>query len=399
MVHSYRRPGMAGELFDGYEHEDFFDEVFEANGSVRPHYEDLVALSELTPDRACRPGPACGTSAFRTAGITFTVYGEDEGVERTFPMDLLPRVIPADEWADIEAGLHPAGHGPQPVPRRPLRRRAGRRARRHRPAVAGRRSSTASAARRSACPVPNGARCLVAGIDLVRDLDGTYRVLEDNLRNPSGISYVLENRAAMTRVLPARVRQPARCARSTTTATSLLDALRHVAPPSAGERPDRRRAHARRRSTAPTSSTRSWPGRWASSSSRVATSSSRTTSCRCARPRPAARRRHLPPHRRRVPRPRRVPLRLDARRARAHGRGRAPATSRSPTPSATAWPTTRPSTPSCPSSSGTTSARSRSSPTCDTYLLWDDDQRAEVLDRIDELVDEAGGRVAAGTGC
>ena len=51
-------------------------------------------------------------------------------------------------------------------------------------------------------PVPQGARCLVAGIDLVRDAEGTYRVLEDNLRNPSGISYVLENRAALTRVLP-----------------------------------------------------------------------------------------------------------------------------------------------------------------------------------------------------
>ena len=50
--------------------------------------------------------------------------------------------------------------------------------------------------------MPHGARCLVAGIDIVRDADGTYRVLEDNLRNPSGVSYVLENRAAMTRVLP-----------------------------------------------------------------------------------------------------------------------------------------------------------------------------------------------------
>ena len=90
-----------------------------------------------------------------------------------------------------------------------------------------------------------------------------------------------------------------------------------------------------------------------------------------------------------------VPRRLDARRARAAWPRPGPATSPSPTRSATASPTTRPSTPTCPTSSATTSARSRSSPTCPTYLLWDEDQRAEVLDRLDQLVvkpvAEAGG--------
>src|SRR4029079_9324466 len=85
-------------------------------------------------------------------------------------------------------------------------------------------------------PVPKGARCLIAGIDLVRDREGTYRVLEDNLRNPSGISYVLENRASMTRVLPApfqdHVVRPVQHY-----GNLLLDALRHVAPPTAGEDP------------------------------------------------------------------------------------------------------------------------------------------------------------------
>ena len=233
--------------------------------------------------------------------------------------------------------------------------------------------------------MPPGARCLVAGIDLVRDGDGTYRVLEDNLRNPSGISYVLENRAAMTRVLPSVFARP-RVRPSTTTARSLLDALRQVAPAGVG-RPDGRRAHARRLQLAPTSSTRSWPGRWASSSSRAATSSSTTTSCRCARRTGlAARRRHLPPHRRRLPRPGGVPPRLDAGRARSDGRGPGRQRDASRTPWATAWPTTRRCTPTCPTSSATTWARSRSSRTSRPTCCGTTTSAPQVLDRLDELV-------------
>ena len=84
--------------------------------------------------------------------------------------------------------------------------------------------------------MPLGARCLVSGVDLVRDGEGTYRVLEDNLRNPSGISYVIENRVAMTRVLPTvfadqQVRSVDHYGRS------LLNALARVAPPASGDRP------------------------------------------------------------------------------------------------------------------------------------------------------------------
>ncbi len=133
-------------------------------------------------------------------------------------------------------------------------------------------------------PVPLGARCLVAGVDLVRDGEGTYRVLEDNLRNPSGISYVIENRVAMTRVLPTvfadqQIRSVDHYGRS------LLNALHRVAP--AGRRATGPPSWCSPRacSTPPTSSTCSWPRRWASSWSRAATSSSTTTSCRCAPPR------------------------------------------------------------------------------------------------------------------
>jgi uncharacterized circularly permuted ATP-grasp superfamily protein len=226
---------MQAELFNGYVHEGWFDEVFAADGEVRPHYRALVKrLAELSPDDL-RRRERLRDDAFRSAGITFTVYGEDEGLERTFPMDLLPRVIPAEEWESIEAGL---------VQRVTALNRflddlyVGERAVLHDGIVPRWLISSASGFKREAfgVPVPKGARCLVAGIDLVRDADGVYCVLEDNLRNPSGISYVLENRASMTRVLPGAFGD--QTVRSVDHYGSvLLDALRHVAPASAGDDP------------------------------------------------------------------------------------------------------------------------------------------------------------------
>ncbi|MFP4148113.1 MAG: circularly permuted type 2 ATP-grasp protein, partial [Nitriliruptoraceae bacterium] len=172
---------------------------------------------------------------FRTAGITFTVYGDEAGEERTFPMDLLPRLIPAQEWAQVEAGVaqrvtalnrfledlyvgEQAAVRDRVVPRWLVQ--------------------TAAGFRREAfgIAVPHAARCLVSGVDLVRDHEGRYVVLEDNLRNPSGVSYVLENRAAMTRVLP-RAFAEQRVRPVDHYGPMLLRALQEVAPPSAGESP------------------------------------------------------------------------------------------------------------------------------------------------------------------
>jgi uncharacterized circularly permuted ATP-grasp superfamily protein len=223
------------DVFRGYEQAGWFDEVFSADGTVRSHYEDVVARIRRLSSTELARRERLRDDAFRAAGITFTVYGEDEGVERTFPMDLMPRVIPADEWATIEAGL---------IQRVTALNRflddlyAGERAAVHDGIVPAWLVSSADGFRREAfgVPVPHGARCLVAGIDLVRDIDGTYRVLEDNLRNPSGISYVLENRAAMTRVLPHVFGSlPVRPVDHY--GLSLLSALRHVAPPSSGSNP------------------------------------------------------------------------------------------------------------------------------------------------------------------
>jgi uncharacterized circularly permuted ATP-grasp superfamily protein len=226
---------MPGELFDGYDHTGFFDEAFDLDGSIRPHYLSLLKrLAELTPDEL-RVRERLRDEAFRTAGITFTVYGEGADIERTFPMDLLPRLIPADEWEHIELGLT------QRVTALNLfldDLYVGERAALNDGIVPRWLIASSSGFRREAfgVPVPKGARCLVAGIDLVRDVNGTYHVLEDNLRNPSGISYVLENRASMTRVLPAAFTDHA--VRSVDHyGNLLLDALRHVAPPAAGDDP------------------------------------------------------------------------------------------------------------------------------------------------------------------
>ena len=224
---------MGGDLFEGYEHEGFFDEVFTSDAAVRPHYEDILArLRSITPAELNRR-ERLRDAAFRSAGITFTVYGEDDGLERTFPMDLLPRVIPAEEWSVLEAGL---------VQRVTALNRflddlyLGERAALRDGIVPQWLVATSSGLCREAfgVPVANGAHCVIAGIDLVRDIDGRYVVLEDNLRNPSGISYVLENRAAMTRVLP-HVFGSMRVRSVDHYGASLLRALRAVAPASAGD--------------------------------------------------------------------------------------------------------------------------------------------------------------------
>jgi uncharacterized circularly permuted ATP-grasp superfamily protein len=231
-----RLPGqMTDSIFDGYDHQGFFDEVFDDEGTIRPHYRALVKrLAELSPEELVRR-ERLRDESFRNQGITFTVYGETEGIERTFPMDLLPRVIPADEWATIEAGLVQRVEtlnaflddlyvGERAVLRDGILPRW---------LVT---SSSGFEHEAFGVPVPMGARCLVAGIDLVRDAEGTYRVLEDNLRSPSGISYVIENRVSMTHVLPAAfsdydVRQVDHYGKA------LFDALTSLAPASAGDDP------------------------------------------------------------------------------------------------------------------------------------------------------------------
>jgi uncharacterized circularly permuted ATP-grasp superfamily protein len=175
-----------------------WDEMFEERGVTRPHYGAVHdALGVLTVDDF-RERCIARDRSFRDQGITFSLSGE----ERPFPLDLLPRIIPAAEWEVIESGvtqrvtaleaflddLYGAARArvlvDGVVPRSLLL------------------SSTHLRREVAGFRPANGVRIHVAGIDLVRDAQGRYRVLEDNLRTPSGISYVIENRRAMTHVFP-----------------------------------------------------------------------------------------------------------------------------------------------------------------------------------------------------
>jgi uncharacterized circularly permuted ATP-grasp superfamily protein len=182
----------------GYDPGRFFDEMFAAGEEVRPHYGRLrEELGRLSPE-AFEQRRRDADIQFLYQGITFTVYSQDEGTERIFPFDLVPRIIPPAEWERLERGLTQRVnalnlfladvYGEQRIVaegRVPPDLVFG--ARHYRREMVG-------------MTVPGRVYAHVVGADLVRDEHGEYLVLEDNLRTPSGVSYMLENRQAMKRV-------------------------------------------------------------------------------------------------------------------------------------------------------------------------------------------------------
>ena len=167
-------------------------------------------LIELGPDELERRHKVADLT-MRQQGITFTVYGREQGVERIIPFDPIPRLIDAAEWDRDRARAQAAGPGAQPVHSRRLPRAAdpqgpGRAAR------AGLRRHRATAGECVGLQVPRDIYIHVSGIDLIRDADGSFLVLEDNCRTPSGVSYVLKNRQVMKQVFPLAVRAVQRAA-------------------------------------------------------------------------------------------------------------------------------------------------------------------------------------------
>ncbi|WP_245744543.1 circularly permuted type 2 ATP-grasp protein [Lentzea fradiae] len=222
-----------GELFDGYldprrPHADAYDEMFSAEDGVRSAYRALyesVAPSQVTDLNA--RSEALGR-AFVDQGITFSLSGQ----ERPFPLDLIPRIITAGEWSKLERGIVQRVRALEMF----LADIYGD-AQIVRDGVLPRRLITSCEHfHREAAGIipPNGVRIHVAGVDLVRDEHGAFRVLEDNLRCPSGVSYVMENRRTMARVFPdlfARHRVRA----VGDYAVHLLRALRNAAAPNAAD--------------------------------------------------------------------------------------------------------------------------------------------------------------------
>jgi uncharacterized circularly permuted ATP-grasp superfamily protein len=177
-----------------------YDEMFEGPGRPRPHYralyERLIKLGPAELERRHR----LADLSMRQQGITFTVYGRGEGVERIIPFDPIPRLVDAAEWATIERGLQQRVRalnlfiGDVYHDRRILRDRV----------VPADLVFGASGYRRECVGlrVPRDVYIHVSGIDLIRDADGRFLVLEDNCRTPSGVSYVLKNRQVMKQVFP-----------------------------------------------------------------------------------------------------------------------------------------------------------------------------------------------------
>ncbi|MEV4317895.1 circularly permuted type 2 ATP-grasp protein [Actinocrispum sp. NPDC049592] len=190
-----------GALFDGYldparPHAGAYDEMFAEASSVRSAYRTLY--DSLVPSQAADLAARSEAldRAFVDQGITFSLSGQ----ERPFPLDLIPRVITATEWSKLERGIVQRVRALEMF----LADIYGD-AQIVRDGVLPRRLITSCAHfHREAAGIspPNGVRIHVAGIDLIRDEAGVFRVLEDNLRCPSGVSYVMENRRTMARVFP-----------------------------------------------------------------------------------------------------------------------------------------------------------------------------------------------------
>ncbi len=186
--------------FRNYDPEDFYDEIFERRGAPRSGARLLVDRIEGLPNGDLLLRQRSAEKALLQMGITFTVYGDDSGTEKIFPFDIIPRIVTAEDWSVIEAGLkqrifalnefiNDIYHDKKILADK----------------VVPRELVLSASSIRPQCEGLNprrGVWCHVTGTDLVRDKDGRFYVLEDNLRCPSGVSYVLENRAVLKKTFP-----------------------------------------------------------------------------------------------------------------------------------------------------------------------------------------------------
>jgi uncharacterized circularly permuted ATP-grasp superfamily protein len=172
----------------------------ESSAAIREHYREFCHWLQRLPAGSMEHKRAEADLAFRRVGITFAVYGDDAGTERLIPFDTIPRIIPASEWAQLRAGLaqrvqalnmfiHDIYHDQNIIkagiiPAEQIYRNA-----QYRPEMQG-------------INVASDIYAHIAGVDIVRAGQGEFYVLEDNLRVPSGVSYMLEDRKMMMRLFP-----------------------------------------------------------------------------------------------------------------------------------------------------------------------------------------------------
>jgi uncharacterized circularly permuted ATP-grasp superfamily protein len=184
----------------GYHLDSAYDEMFAADGQVRPEYQELLKAFLDMPAEELQARKLSSDASFMTQGVTFTVYGREEGTERIFPYDLLPRLITGKEWEQIEKGLtqritalnlflRDVYHEGKILSDGVIPREVVYTCKHFRREMRG-------------LQVPRNIYIAITGTDLLRLQTGEFVVLEDNLRVPSGVSYMLTNRRAMKRTLP-----------------------------------------------------------------------------------------------------------------------------------------------------------------------------------------------------
>jgi uncharacterized circularly permuted ATP-grasp superfamily protein len=179
---------------------NFHNEMIDANGGVRAHYRAYDEWLKATPPERIARKRAEADLAFHRVGITFAVYGEEAGKERLIPFDIIPRIIPSAEWKAMQSGLrqrvkalnmflHDVYHDQEILKAGKIPAEQVLNNTQYRPVMQG-------------VDVPGGVYAHIAGVDIVRAGAGEFYVLEDNLRVPSGVSYMLEDRKMMMRLFP-----------------------------------------------------------------------------------------------------------------------------------------------------------------------------------------------------
>ncbi len=178
----------------------YYDEMLTAEGRQRQHYDPWWRWLQRTDQQSVRQKKEQAELLFHRVGITFNVYGDDEGTERLIPFDSVPRIIPAAEWRKLDSGirqrvkalnafLHDIYHDQHILKAGIIPAEQVLANEQFQPCMQG-------------ITLPNQIYAHITGIDMVRNSDGEYYVLEDNLRTPSGVSYMLENRKMMMRLYP-----------------------------------------------------------------------------------------------------------------------------------------------------------------------------------------------------
>ena len=214
-------------LLDQYQRVDFFDEFADQLGVPRAHYAGLAQTLRTIDIAEFRHRVDLVNSVLLQRGVTFTVYSDSRGTERILPFDLIPRIVPGNEWSLIKRGIAQrvmalnAFLGDIYGPQRIL----------HEGRISAEMVFSSKFYNREMIGfrVPRDVYIHISGVDLIRGRDGTYYVLEDNLRTPSGISYVLENRDVLKRSFP-RLFENYQPLPVDDYPRRLLDALRHSAP-------------------------------------------------------------------------------------------------------------------------------------------------------------------------